>query len=84
MTAETDTVRGYTGKETTRRLDHQRLKRIHRFATASPEEANRHLYELDTHWDIERRLEANPAVITLLSLALAVTHSRSGGWSFRP
>ena len=76
MSEETDPVRGHTGKKTTQQLDEERLERIRRFAKAPPEEASGHLYELDKQWDIERRLEANAAVISLLSLALAVTHSK--------
>lgn len=76
MSTDTDPVRGHSGRKATRKLDRERLDRIRRFAAASPEAASRHLYELDTTWDIERRLEANAASVMLLSTALAATHSK--------
>lgn len=76
MAAETDPVRGHSSEKATQRLDRERLDRIRRFASAPPGEASRHLYELDSSWDIERRLEANAAITMLLSTVLAATHSK--------
>ena len=73
---ETDPVRAHSSTTVTQRLDHERLQRVARLADAPHEEVARHLTELDRSWDVERRLEANAATITLLGLVLAAAHSR--------
>lgn len=73
---QTDRVRAHSSPAATRRLDQDRLDRVRRFAAAPAEEVTRYLETLDREWDIERRLEANAAVVSLLAVGLSVVRSR--------
>lgn len=74
--SEMDRVRAHSSKGVTHRLDQQRFERIARSVGAPSEKVTRHITNLDRGWDIERTLEANAAAISLVSVTLAVTHSR--------
>ncbi|RCW44459.1 DUF2892 family protein [Halopolyspora algeriensis] len=73
---EMDRGRTHSSKDVTRHLDQQRLERIARCVDAPSAEVTHHVTDLDRSWDIERTLEANAATISLVSVALATTHSR--------
>lgn len=49
---------------------------IARHAAAGPEAIGRRLAELDREWDIERTLEANAAIVSLVGLTLGATVDR--------
>lgn len=53
-----------------------------RHAAAGPEAIDRRLAELDREWDVERTLEANAAIASLVGLTLGATVSRK--WFFFP
>ena len=55
---------------------------VARYAAAGPEAIDRRLAELEREWDIERTLEANAAVASLVGLTLGATVSRK--WFFFP
>lgn len=46
------------------------------WAAAEPETLDRRIAALDREWDIERALEANAAVVALLSVTLGITAHR--------
>ena len=54
---------------------------VHYYAT-HPELIDKRLAELDTEWDIERWLQFNSSVLTLLGLGLALKKGR--GWLLLP
>ena len=55
---------------------------IVRHAAAGPDAIDGRLAELDREWDIERTLEANAAIASLVGLTLGATVSRK--WFFFP
>jgi hypothetical protein len=52
------------------------------WAAQGPEAIERRLAELDREWDMERTLEANAAIVTLLSVVLGATVNRK--WFYFP
>lgn len=64
-----------TDQAINQRIEQQTRANIAFFAE-HPERIQHRLDELDKEWDLERRLEMNSAVITLASIALAITRSR--------
>ena len=47
-----------------------------RYFSASPEEIERRLLELDREWDIERMIEVKAATLGLTGTILSITHDR--------
>jgi len=64
-----------TPEEINRRIRRDLKARILYFAER-PEEMNRRLDELDREWDIERLLQANAGVLSLVGLTFGVLRSR--------
>jgi len=68
--ATTARVPQSTAEEVNRRIYHDIRARVNAYAAEGPETIERRLRELDHEWDIERMLEANAAVISLIGLGL--------------
>ena len=51
-------------------------RRLREFEGADREVINARIFELENEWDIERTLQANAAIVSLLSLGLSMMHSR--------
>lgn len=76
--AESDTqvgVEQYTAPEMEERLRRELEARVHYFAQR-PEEIDSRLEELDQEWDIERLVQANLGVFSLMGLTFGVLRSR--------
>lgn len=72
----TERVPRHTSEHSNRRINEATAKSILYSAAAGKEVIDRRIAELDREWDIERTLEANAAVVTLLSVTLGMTVSR--------
>lgn len=55
---------------------HRRLEESVAHYASAPGEIERRLHELDREWDIERTLEANAAIASLIGLTLGATVDR--------
>jgi hypothetical protein len=70
MPATTARVARHTEEELNARIRRQTESNILHYAEQGHQAINRRLVELDHEWDIERTLEANAAVISLIGLSL--------------
>jgi len=68
----------HTADDVNKQIHRQTEHNVARLADAPPEAIEQRLAELDREWDIERALEANAAVASLIGLALGATVDRSG------
>jgi hypothetical protein len=68
-------VAEHTPPEIEERLRRELAARVHYFAQR-PEEIDTRLEELDQEWDIERLLQANAGVFSLMGLTFGVLRSR--------
>jgi hypothetical protein len=68
--ATTARVPQSTAEDVNQRIYDDIRARVTRYAAEGPEAIERRLRELDHEWDIERVLEANAAVISLIGLGL--------------
>lgn len=68
--ATTARVPQSTAEEVNRRIYDDIRARVNAYAAQGPEAIEGRLRELDHEWDIERMLEANAAVISLIGLGL--------------
>lgn len=75
--AEADPVHAHSSGTITERLDRQRLERVGRLAVAPAGQICQQLEQLDREWDVERRLQANAATVSLVAVILA---ARSRRW----
>jgi hypothetical protein len=60
----------HSPKSANLRIAHELGAAIAHYRNATPAEIDRRLRELDSEWDIERTLETNAAVVSLVGLAL--------------
>jgi hypothetical protein len=74
-------AKNQTAEVVNQRIQRQTQANIAYYA-AHPEQIDARLKELDQEWDIERWLELNSAALSLVGLALAITHSRK--WLLLP
>jgi hypothetical protein len=72
-TSSVTRVPAHTNPEINQWLNEETRHRIEGFYKATPEEIDRRLLELENEWDIERTLEANAALISLIGVTLAVS-----------
>lgn len=77
----TDRVQRHTDEDLNERITRQTETNVASFA-ADPRLIDRRLQELDREWDIERALEANAAIVSLVGLALGRLMNRR--WYFLP
>ncbi len=73
LPATTRRVSEHTSQEINERIARQTEAMVARYASASLDEIDGRLAQLDREWDIERLLEANASAITLLGLLLAIS-----------
>jgi hypothetical protein len=59
-----------TSDETNARIENETAANVERVAAGGPHAITRRIEELDREWDMERILEANAALVMLLTLAL--------------
>lgn len=59
-----------TAQDVNWHIDSETRARVNAYASKGPEAIDRRLRELDHEWDIERTLEANAAIISLIGLGL--------------
>jgi hypothetical protein len=59
-----------TAEDVNRHIYNDTRARVNAYASEEPKMIERRLRELDHEWDIERTLEANAAVISLIGLGL--------------
>jgi hypothetical protein len=71
----------HTDRDVNERITRQTATNVARYA-ANPRLIGLRLHELDREWDIERALEANAAVVSLIGLSLGRQVSRR--WYFLP
>jgi hypothetical protein len=76
-------VRENTPRFLNERIDRSLRQRI-RYYAARPELARGRLRELDREWDIERLLEVEAPITSLLGLAMSVTGKHRRGWLMAP
>ena len=77
MIPETTTrVTRHTAEHINEQIRRDIEENVARIAAAGPEAMNRRLAELDREWDIERTLEANAAIASLLGLTLGAAVDR--------
>jgi hypothetical protein len=65
-----------TADEANARIERETSENVARVAAGGPHAIARRLGELDHEWDMERTLEANAALVMLLTLALGAFASR--------
>ena len=70
-----DRVPEHTGAEFNQRIEDQTKERIN-FYSNNPARIDQRLRELEEEWDIERTLETNASILSLLGLAMGFTVSR--------
>jgi hypothetical protein len=66
----------HTARHVNAEIRHQTEENIANYAKAGPEAIEHRLEELDREWDIERTLEANAAIVSLVGLTLGGTVDR--------
>lgn len=66
-------VPAHTSPSINQRLNEEARHRIEQFHKATPDDIDKRLLELENEWDIERTLETNAALFSLVGLTLAVT-----------
>lgn len=66
----------HTAEHVNLEIRRQTEENVARFAHASPEAIDERLHELDREWDIERTLETNAAIASLVGLTLGATVDR--------
>lgn len=76
MSNDDDRVRENTSGDVNLELDRAAESRIQMYESASGDEIDRRIEELDREWDMERVLETNASLIALSGLVLGVTHNR--------
>ncbi len=69
-------VPAHTSDAANRKIEERTNQNIRRFINADRESIDRRLEELDREWDIERRLEANAAIASLVGVTLGATVNR--------
>lgn len=69
-------VPSQTADEVNRQIDDQTEQNVARYLNASRAGMDKRLAELDEEWDLERTLEANAAVASLIGLTLGITVDR--------
>ncbi|MGZ3459548.1 MAG: YgaP family membrane protein [Archangium sp.] len=77
-----DRVRRHGPEKVNERILRETRERIARYATRPLDEVQLRLEELDREWDIERLLQANAAVLSLVGLVLGGTVNRK--WLLLP
>lgn len=70
LPATASRVQRSTPDKVNERLRRQGEENVQRFAHAGPGEIDRRLAELDQEWDIERTLQTNFALVSLLGMGL--------------
>lgn len=65
-----------TAADVNRQIERQTEQNVARYLNASRARIDRRLAELDEEWDIERTLEANAALASLIGLTLGATIDR--------
>ncbi len=73
LPATTERVPLHTPEHINEQIRHRTEERVQRCAEEGLEAINRRLEELEREWDIERTLEANAAVASLVGLTLGAT-----------
>lgn len=66
----------HTSDEANARIQQTTAENLARYESASGEEIEQRLHELDREWDIERTLEANASSVALLGLGLGAFVNR--------
>lgn len=66
----------HTAAHVNEQIRHQTEANVAQYAAAGPSVIDRRLTELDREWDIERTLEANAAIASLVGLTLGATVDR--------
>lgn len=66
-----------TSPKVNARLEDQIEERLERLSAEGPGAIVRRLVELDEEWDIERMLETNASIVTLVTLGLGFLHHRN-------
>jgi len=73
--ATEERVEVHTEQEINRRIRRELEASVYYYAQR-PEEIDRRLDELDREWDIERTLETNAGILSLLGLTLGTVHRK--------
>lgn len=73
--ATEERVEVHTEQEINRRIRRELEASVYYYAQR-PEEIDRRLDELDREWDIERTLETNAGIVSLLGLTLGMMHRK--------
>ena len=76
LPATTERVAHSTAEHVNERIRRQTEENVARYAGATPEEIEQRLRELDREWDVERTLEANASIASLVGLTLGATVDR--------
>lgn len=76
LPATTVRVPRHTAEAINEHIRRQTAENIARYATAGRAAIDRRLAALDHEWDIERTLEANAAIVSLIGLTLGATVDR--------
>src|SRR4051812_294859 len=66
----TTRVERNTSRAVNQQIEHETIERLRRLAAAGPGAIAARLRELDEEWDMERRLEANASIVSLIGLTL--------------
>lgn len=77
-----DRVPENTAEEVNERIQLMTEQRVASYAAQGPAAIDRRLTELDQEWDIERTLEANASIISLVGLTLGASVDRK--WFLLP
>jgi len=76
IAATADRVERNTAAHIARKINRQTEQSLARHSSAGREAIDRRLFELDEEWDVERLIETEAPVMTLIGLALGASVSR--------
>lgn len=78
-----DRVRSHSAAADNKVIDRETEGRVRRFAGKSKEEITRQIDRLEREWDMERLLETNASILSLVGMS-AYAGSRNKKWLFLP